>query len=447
MTITTARIAQVVEGSPADDAGFTEGCLLHSVNGEPLRDILDWQWLTADVWIRLEYTDTDGETSEIELERDYDEPWGFEFEGTIFDDVKLCRNACSFCFMRQLPDDVRPSLSLRDDDFRWSFLQGTFVTLTNLTSEDEARIIEQHISPLRFSLHAVTEDIRLEMIGKHAQHGLLACERLLNAGIEMHMQIVLLPGVNDGAELTKTLDWAYRFDEILSIGIVPVGFTKHQSHFERSFNDQKDAYNVIERIEAFQKKALDERGTPWVYAADEFYRNAFPQTLLDNLPPDEHYGDYDMFEDGIGIIRSFIEDWNTCDDLIESLAAVLKTKNMKVCLIMGHAQREFVIPLVDKSPLRGLLIPFPIKNDYFGGNVDVTGLLTGQDIILQLAPLAKMASDDIMAVIPSVVFNADHVTLDDMSLEDIRNQSSIRIEMVSCNASEYLAEIANLLHD
>ena len=171
--------------SPADDAGFTPGCYLTTVDGEPLRDIIDWRWLAADDVITVGYIDLDGEAGEVELEREPGERWGFEFDGVLFDSVKLCRNACVFCFMRQLPDGVRPSLVLRDDDFRLSFLSGTFVTLTNLKPEDEARIIEQHISPLRVSLHASEPELRRRKRENAAQYPLVtaclaAADRLLD---------------------------------------------------------------------------------------------------------------------------------------------------------------------------------------------------------------------------------------------------------------------------
>ena len=232
-----AVIESVLPESPADDAGFTPGCIITSVDGQPVRDMIDWRWLTADDVITLGYTDTDGDSGEVELERYEGEEWGFEFSGVVFDGVKQCRNACIFCFMRQLPDDMRPSLTLRDDDFRLSFLSGTFVTFTNLSAEDEARIIEQHISPLRVSLHASNPEVRRRIIGRHAQHGIEVMDRLLAAGIEFHAQIVLMPDENDGDALRETLDWAYARPGILDICIVPLGFTKHQTCFTKSFND------------------------------------------------------------------------------------------------------------------------------------------------------------------------------------------------------------------
>lgn len=437
----SALIKSVADESPADDVGFYPGCSISGVDGNPVRDIIDWRWLTAEDEIELTYTDAEGDEGTVVLEREFGEEWGIEFEGAIFDAIKLCRNTCTFCFMRQLPDDVRPSLILRDDDFRLSFLQGTFVTLTNLSTADEARIVEQHISPLRVSLHAVSEDVRKDLIGKHAAHGLAAAERLLEAGIEMHMQIVLLPGVNDGAELARTLSWAWEHPLVANIGIVPVGFTKHQTAFEKSFNESGDARGVIECIESFQKRALQERGTPWVFAADEFYRNAYPKDLLEHVPPTSYYGNFDMFEDGIGIIRSFIDDWECSKDAETHLAQVLESSKKKVAYIVGYAQREFLMPLVAQSSLAEYFVVLPVKNEYFGGNVDVTGLLTGSDIIREL----KSVHEYDLVVLPKVIFNADGLTLDDMSLGKLQSEVTVALAVVSCNASEYFEEIATCI--
>ena len=163
-----ALVSAVAPGSPADDAGFEPGCYVTTVDGRPVRDLIDWRWLAADDVMELGYVDLDGDEGVVELEREEGEDWGFEFEGVVFDGVRQCRNACTFCFMRQLPDDMRSSLTLRDDDFRLSFLAGTFVTFTNLKPEDERRIVEQRISPLRLSLHVADPEVRRRMIGKHA---------------------------------------------------------------------------------------------------------------------------------------------------------------------------------------------------------------------------------------------------------------------------------------
>ena len=440
-----ALVSAVAPGSPADDAGFAPGCYVTTVDGRPVRDLIDWRWLAADDVMELGYVDLDGDEGVVELEREEGEDWGFEFEGVVFDGVRQCRNACTFCFMRQLPDDMRSSLTLRDDDFRLSFLAGTFVTFTNLKPEDERRIVEQRISPLRLSLHVADPEVRRRMIGKHAQHGIDVLERLLEAGIEFHAQIVLVPDQNDGAVLEDTLAWAYARPGILDVCIVPLGFTKHQSVFDRSFNDPVSSRAVMDLVIPFQRRALAERGSMWAFPADEFYHNAYGPELLRNLPPSEHYGDFGMFEDGVGIICSFVDDWKRAEraGLVERCAAALRAADARVHYVAGCATRHFLGPLIDASPLKGLLIPLFVKNEFFGGNVDVTGLLCGCD--MADAVRAERERGLQLALIPRVVFNDDAVTLDDMSLEDMEKRAGARMSVVSCNASDYLLEIIHLV--
>ncbi len=489
-----ALVVDVEPGSPADDAGFEPGCRVTHVDGHPVRDVIDWRWLSADDVACIGYVDLDGDAGEVELVRDEGEDWGFAFEGVVFDGVKQCRNACLFCFMRQLPEGMRPSLTLRDDDFRLSFLSGTFVTLTNLASEDEARILEQRISPLRVSLHAADARVRRRLMGRHAAHGLAALDRLLAAGIQVHAQIVLVPGENDGAVLEDTLAWAYARPGILNVGIVPLGFTKHQDAFARSFNDPADARAVLDAVAPFQDRALAERGTPWAFAADEFYRNAFGADLLENLPPAERYGDFGMFEDGIGIVRSYVDDWRAAhaSGAAAACAEALRAAGVRARFVVGEAMQPFLDQLVEASPLAGAFAPLTVANAFFGGNVDVTGLLCGCDMTAAInrcvraegaggrhaqtvlgshetptgrfdscgtargtlppPPRSKVAATvgppaggrrDLF-VIPRVVFNDDGLTLDDMSLKDMEKEAGVPLAVVSCNPSEFLPEIEAL---
>lgn len=438
---TAAVILEVEEGSPADDAGFEPGCKICAVDGQPLRDVLDWQWYTADDEITLSYIDLDGDEGEVVLEREEGESWGITFDGAVFDGIRTCRNACVFCFMRQLPEESRDTLVLRDDDWRLSFLQGNFVTLTNLSEEDAKTIVERRISPLRVSLHAITPDLRKKMIGKHAPHGIAMLERLLEGGIEVHAQIVLVPGVNDGDELKKTLAWAYTHAGIENVGIVPLGFTKHQTRFEKSFNEPDDARAVVEAVEPFQAYAIEERGHPWVHLADEFYCNAYPGDVLRHIPPAENYGDFSMFEDGIGILRSQMMEWGQNGDAIERLARVLDERGARVYYVFGEAQRDGMGALIEESPLAGRLVPLFVKNEYFGGNVDVTGLLCGCDV----ARAIRGVSAHDFVVLPRIMFNADGFTLDDMTVDDIRDSTGIPATVVSCSVPEYLAQIEELV--
>ena len=446
-----ALITSVEPGSPAYDAGFSPGCFITTVDGQPVRDVIDWRWLSSEEAITVGYVDLDGEAGEVELWREPGQDWGFEFQGLVFDEVKQCRNACTFCFMRQLPAGMRPSLSLRDDDFRLSFLVGTFVTCTNLTPEDEARIIEQRISPLRVSLQAVNPDVRRRIIGKHAQHGLDALERLLAAGIEFHAQIVLVPDANDGEALAETLEWAYERPGILGIGIVPLGYTRHQDLFDHSFNDQGAARDVLAIVEPFQQRALAERGTPWVFAADEFYRNAYPDDLLDHLPSTGFYGDFAMFEDGLGIIRSTVDDWEQAEKegTIDRCASALREAGVVARLVAGYAQREFLTPLIARSGIADCFQPLYVANEFFGGNVDVTGLLVAEDIVKEIQREPQLAPKDSsprnLFLIPRVVFNDDGITLDGRTLEDMEEAAGQTLHMVSCSPARYFEEIIAIL--
>lgn len=438
-----ARISSVLPESPADDAGFEPGCVVTSVDGSPVRDLIDWRWLSADDEIELGYIDLDGDAGLVVLEREEGEDWGFEFEGVVFDEVKQCRNACTFCFMRQLPSDMRPSLTLRDDDFRLSFLSGTFVTLTNVSPEDESRIIAQHISPLRISLHASNAHVRRSIIGKHAAHGIEVLDRLLASGIEFHAQIVLMPHVNDGEVLRETLEWAYERPGILDVCIVPLGYTKHQTNFDRSFNDPKAASAAMDTIARIQQRALAERGNLWAFAADEFYTAAFGGAVLDHLPTTEQYGDFSMFEDGVGIIRSFADDWAqaVASGLDACAARALAREGLQVSYITGCATKAFWPALAHSCATSGVIEPLFVTNEFFGGNVDVTGLLCGCDMVRAIKDAAK---EDVLFAIPRVVFNDDGLTLDDMSLADMEKATGARLAVVSCNASEFFVELAQM---
>ena len=444
-----ARIVHVEPESPADDAGFYPGCSLTAVDGHPLRDIIDWRWLSACDQMTVSYIDGEGDAGNVELIRNEGESWGFEFEGIIFDQIIQCRNACTFCFVRQLPPNVRDTLLVRDDDYRLSFLTGTFATFTNMRPEDEQRVVEQHLSPLRFSLHCITPELRRKVIGKHAAHGVEVAERLMDAGIRLHVQIVLMPNVNDGAELIRTLEWCYEHPNIETVGIVPLGFTRHQSTFTESFNDPERAREVISCIEPFQKRAIEHRGVAWVHASDEFYRNAYGFDLLNKLPPASFYGDYELFEDGIGIVRSFVDDWMQNPDAMRECAEALESENTHVLLVNGCAMREALNPLLSASPLNGRLLPLFVKNRYYGGNVDVTGLLCGCDIGPAVAAearrLANAGTPARFAVIPRIAFNDHMMTLDDMSLKQLRSICGLDLHVVSCEASVYFRQVTDLL--
>lgn len=417
-----ALIAAVDEGSPAVLAGFEAGDKVIAVDGKPVRDILDWQWLTAEDECVVTYCGKDGDRGEVELVRDSFEPWGITFDGILFDRTRTCKNACIFCFMQQLPQGLRSSLYVRDDDFRLSFLQGNFVTLTNLAPEDIARISEQRISPLRVSLHAVDAAVRKRLMGKNAALGLENLDAILEAGIAVDAQIVLVPGVNDGDVLDETLQWAYERPGIQAVGIVPLGYTKHQATFAASFDDPKAARAVLDQIRPLQQRALAERGFAWAFAADEFYLNAYGSRILDAVPPASFYGDFSLFEDGIGIVRSSVDDFQEMERTGElgRVALALEKRGQRAVMVCGCAMEPYLTQLLDASPLQGLLSALFVRNEFFGGNVNVTGLLAGEDMARALAADRRTGA---LFLLPAVAFNADGITVDGLSAEEIARAS------------------------
>lgn len=422
-----AVIAEVDPESPAAREGLEPGMLVTHVNGVELRDMITWRWEADGPYAALEgvaYPGTDRQFEfECELERSFGEDWGIVFEGAVFDGMRLCRNDCLFCFMKMLPKGMRRTLYMRDDDYRLSFLQGNFVTLTNVSQDDIDRIVEQSLSPLNVSLHAVSPDVRLRLMGKNAARGLEAIEKLLDGGIELHAQIVLVPGENDGDELLKTLDYVEARPGITTLGIVPLGFTRHQDVFSTSFSEPGRARAVIEAVRPYQERSRQRSGRTRIQLADEFYLAA----KLDP-PPAEDYDGYPQYHDGIGMVRSFLDE---ADEVLKTAEAVetlqgladrLAARDERLLVISGTAAAPIVERFLQASPLASRARAYPVRNDYFGGNVDVTGLLTRSDVVGQLPESLAQTT----VILPDLMLNADGLTLDGASGEALCHELAAR---------------------
>ena len=419
-----ARIARIEPGSPADRAGLTTGMVITHVEDVSLRDLIEWRWQADgyDVELALE----DGRFAYIE--RELGEDWGIVFDDCIFDGVITCRNACTFCFMSMLPKGMRSTLYLRDDDYRLSFLQGNFVTLTNVSDEDLERIIECHLSPLHVSLHAVSPNVREALMGKNAARGMEVLEAILDAGLEVHVQVVVVPGVNDGAELMRTLAWIERHPGVLSAGFVPLGYTRHQKRFTSSFSDDSDAAAaVIELIREFQEDSGVERRNPCLQIADEFYIDAGY-----DFPPAFMYADYPQFQDGIGMMRSFIDEWEENDEKIALVASQLD--DGPVHIVCGTAFARVLQALIDRSPLTGKLEVLSVENEFFGGNVDVTCLLTGSDLV----PALRAAHPEGIVLIAREMFNQDLKLLDDVTLAEVEAAGDVTVRLCTYTPADIL---------
>ena len=418
-----AWIQSVDEESPAWDAGLEPGMCILSVNGEPLTDLIAWRWEADGDCCDLQvFTPEDGEVCECTLERESGEDWGIDFTDVLFDGVRTCVNACQFCFMAMLPEGSRSTLMLRDDDYRLSFLQGNFVTLTNVTDEDVERIIRCRLEPMNVSLHAVSPEVRRPLIGRHHQRGLEVLERLLDAGIEVHGQLVLCPGINDGDELLKTLTWIEERPGITSIALVPLGYTKYSKRFSSSYSDDPSlAKAVLETIRPFQERAREAGQGTRFQLSDEFYVAAGEE-----IPPAEDYDGYPQYYDGIGMLRSFLDEASavlTSRGIeLRSVEEYLKDTDKRVMCVCGEAAASTIQSFLSAWSPSGRIAIFAVRNDYFGGDVNVTGLLVAQDI---LAQLPKDLSNTIV-VLPEVMFNFDKVTLDGVALADLATSIEAR---------------------
>ncbi len=404
-----AWVAKVEDQSPAWEAGIEPGMRIVSVNGQAMRDIIDWRWEADGGWCELEVFDpSDNTTASCELYREPGEDWGIEFTDVLFDGIQTCVNGCVFCFMAMLPKEARASLTLRDDDYRLSFLQGNFVTLTNVSDADAERIVSHGLSPMNVSIHCISPDVRRKMIGPHAARGVEVLERLCAAGIEVHAQIVLCPGLNDGDELHATLDWVENHPQVTSLAIVPMGYTKHSKRFDRSFSDDIEASRAVVRlIEPYQARARKTLGITRFQLSDEFYVDADIE-----VPPAETYDGYPQFYDGIGMLRSFLDE---CALVVGERAAecvhvekTLVTRGLDVLLVCGEAAKKTIQVFGDSASPAGRIGVQAIRNDYFGGDVNVTGLIVSQDLLAQLS--ADLTGK--LVILPDVMFNFDNVTLD-----------------------------------
>ena len=404
-----AWVAAVEEGSPAWEAGIEPGMRVVSVNGVEPRDLIDWRWEADGAWCELEVFDPrDGTTSPCELWREPGQDWGVDFTDVLFDGIRTCVNACQFCFMAMLPPEARATLTLRDDDYRLSFLQGNFVTLTNVSDEEAERIVTCGLSPMNVSIHAITPEVRKSLIGRRADRGIEVLERLLEGGIEVHAQIVLCPGINDGAELAATLDWVEARPGITSLAVVPLGYTKHSRRFNRSYSDDPEAAReVVRLIEPYQRRAREALGITRFQLSDEFYVAARLE-----VPPAETYDGYPQFYDGIGMLRSFLDEAAlVARERPDDLACVderLGEKGLRLTLVCGEAAAETIDVFARLLSPSGCASVTAIRNDYFGGDVNVTGLIVSEDLLAQLP--ADLAGT--LVVLPEVMFNFDRLTLD-----------------------------------
>ena len=404
-------ILDVTPGSLAEKAGILGGDILLAINGHRINDVLDYRFYLTDTDIRLDLH-RGAELLSVSIRKGEYDDIGLEFETPLMDKKHSCANGCVFCFIDQLPKGMRKSLYFKDDDDRLSFLHGNYVTLTNLSDEDIDRLIAMHISPVNVSVHTTNPELRVKMMkNKRAGEVLSYLRRLADAGIALCTQIVLCKGLNDGAELERSMRDLLSYSPALrSCAIVPVGLTKHREKcYPLEAFTPEDCAKVIDQVNAFGDECLKTHGSRLFYCSDEFYIRAGRP-----LPPEDYYEDYSQIENGVGMLTSLASEFDFELDYLEDYLPDFHAPR-KVSLITGDAAYEHLSSLCKKLEARveGLEITVHrIINHFFGESVTVAGLLTGQDVLAQLKE--KPLGNEL--IYPAVMLKADEdIFLDDMT--------------------------------
>lgn len=412
-------ISNVIPDSIGAEIGLVPGDRLLEVNGEAVQDIIDLSFALAEEDIELLIERASGEQELIAFEKEYDEDLGLEFESAVFDKVRHCANHCIFCFVDQMPEGMRDSLYIKDDDYRLSFLYGNFVTLTNLGSRDLSRISRLHLSPLYVSVHTTNSELRKQMLGnKQAGKIMDQLTELVEKDIELHTQVVLCPGFNDDQELEKTIGDLYAMHpSVLSLAIVPVGLTRFRDNcYPLTKFSAAAATEVINLVHKWQKKCREESNDSFVYLADEFYLAAGKE-----IPDYESYDGFPQLENGIGIVRSFLADWEQ-----EQVPFEGYSEQHYIDIICGISAEKILSPLLANFHIPNLTIRVvAVENKFFGCNVTVTGLLTGGDI---LKALQELPGPRTAVVIPGVALRkGEHVFLDNMTPDQLAAQLNVPV--------------------
>ena len=415
-----ALVSDVIESSIADELEIKKGDIILSIDGTKMQDMIDYQFLCKSEHITIDIQKTNGEIEEIELEKDFDEDLGIVFESAVFDKVKPCLNNCIFCFVAQQPEGLRDTLYIKDDDYRLSFLQGTYITTTNLTEEDKERISKLHLGPFYISVHTTNPKLRVNMLkNPNAANIMNHLEWFKNNDIPFHAQIVLCPDYNDGEELERTLeDLATLGEALLSVAIVPVGITQFRKNKLKTVNSEI-AKETIKIASKYKK----------VCCSDEFFLLAG-----EDIPDSEYYGNFSQLDDGVGALRTIMDDF---DSLTLPAKVDKKLKLIFACSKAAEKAFEYISKKLNRITNLETQVK-PVISTYWGENITVAGLITSEDLI---NTIKDVEADYI--IVPSIMLKPyTNLFLDGNSLEYVEKKSGKNLFVVNDNYS--IAEILDL---
>ena len=447
------KIKRVLPGGIAEEMGVEAGMSILKVNDVVPEDVFDYQYLMEDEYVTVLIRETDGTETLLEIEKDPDEDFGVEFESSLMDDYRHCSNRCIFCFIDQMPKGMRDTLYFKDDDSRLSFLQGNYVTLTNMKDKDIDRIIRYNMEPINISIHTTNPSLRCSMLGnRFAGEIFPKVRRLADAGITMNGQIVLCRGINDGPELDRSIRELASFRPAMrSVSVVPVGLTKFREGLtELHPFDRESACEVIDLIEKWQNAFANDGISPdfphFIHASDEWYIMAGR-----DLPEPSRYDGYVQLENGVGMVRLMeTEIDRELGELAgrDDISGFIEERTVTaVCgKLVEPYMRIFADKVMRAFPMIRILVK-SIRNDFFGDTITVTGLITGQDLIAQLKEEQNMHPLGEEILIPvNMLRSGEKVFLDDLTVYDVEREIGIPVGIVWSGGDEYVRSMLGLPH-
>lgn len=430
-------IKSVNSGSIAEELEIEPGDELLMINDTEIEDIFDYQFLCEDEYIEVLIKKPDGEEWLLEVDKEMDEDLGIQFEEGLMDTYRSCHNKCIFCFIDQMPPGMRETLYFKDDDTRLSFLQGNYVTLTNLADKDIDRMIRYNLEPINISFQTMNPELRCMMLNnRFAGEALKKVDKLYEAGLRMNGQIVLCKGVNDGKELEFSLEKLLEYHPVLeSVSVVPVGLSKYRDGlYPLEPFEKQDACEVIDMIEKYQQKALQKSGMHFIHASDEWYLLAGRE-----MPSEESYDGYLQLENGVGMIRLLMTE---VSDYLEDIKDEnIKVKPGKISIATGRLAaptlRKLAKQVAEQFPEVEVNV-YDIRNDFFGERITVAGLITGQDLIAQMK---EKEIGDRLLIPECMMRSGETVFLDDITLDQVQSALQVPITIVKSSGMDFVRSI------
>ena len=443
-------IEDVRPGSIAEELGIEPGDILLEIDGQVIEDIFDYQFYVESEELLVVIRKANGEEWELEIEKDVDEDLGIDFGKGLMDEYHSCHNKCIFCFIDQMPPGMRETLYFKDDDSRLSFLQGNYITLTNMKQKDVDRIIEMQLAPINISVQTTNPELRCKMLhNRFAGEKLKFLDDLYAGHVEMNGQIVLCKGVNDKDELKRSIEDLMKYLPFMrSVSVVPAGLSKYREGlYPLELFDKEEAEEVIDLIESYQKKAYDEFGLHFIHASDEWYILAER-----DFPEEGRYDGYIQLENGVGMMRLLRDEfYHAFEELQESeeypklKEGIARTFTIATAKLAYPTIQEFADRITEAFPKVKITVAC-IRNDFFGETITVSGLITGQDLVAQLKERKEAGEDlgDTLQIPINMLRSGEEVFLDDLTVQDVEEALGMTVKAVESGGKDFLDAALNL---